>query len=73
MRPQRAIPEAGFIQEAHMPDRKLIDTGTDRRPMRRDDQGRITEPDNVGRSLAGDRRHNAERAVRTVHGARGDR
>ena len=32
-------------------DRELIDTGTDKRFVRRDEQGRFTESDDVGRSL----------------------
>lgn len=34
-------------------DRELIDTGTDKRYVRRDDRGRFEESDDVGRSRAG--------------------
>lgn len=39
--------------------RELIDTGTDKRYARRDAAGRFTESDDVGRSLAADRREKA--------------
>ena len=37
-------------------DRELIDTGTDKRYVRRDAKGQSKESDDVGRSLAADRR-----------------
>jgi hypothetical protein len=36
--------------------RELIDTGTDKRFVRRDEQGRFKESVDVGKSLAADRR-----------------
>ena len=39
--------------------RELIDTGTDKRFVRRDEEGRFKESDDVGRSLAQDQRRNA--------------
>ena len=39
-----------------MADRELIDTGNDKRYVRRDDNGRFKESDDVGRSLTQDRR-----------------
>jgi hypothetical protein len=56
-----------------MADRELIDTGTDKRYVRRDEQGRFKESDDVGRSLAQDRRTKAEREVQPGQGDRGDR
>ncbi|MCA1601849.1 MAG: hypothetical protein LC776_09485 [Acidobacteria bacterium] len=41
-------------------DRELIDTGTDKRFVRRDDEGRFKESEDVGRSLAQDRRQAAK-------------
>lgn len=41
--------------------RELIDTGTDKRYVRRDEKGRFKESDDVGRSLAADRRQTAPR------------
>jgi hypothetical protein len=56
-----------------MPDRELINTGTDKRYVRRDEHGRFKESDDVGRSLAADRRQNAEHESRKGQGDRGDR
>jgi hypothetical protein len=56
-----------------MPDRELIDTGTDKRYVRRDERGRFKESDDVGRSLAADRRQKAEHETRKGQGDRGDR
>jgi len=41
-------------------DRELIETGTDKRFVRRDADGRFKESDDVGRSLSQDRRTDAE-------------
>jgi hypothetical protein len=56
-----------------MSKRELIDTGTDKRYVRRDEQGRFKESDDVGRSLAADRRHKAKAEARPGEGDRGDR
>lgn len=40
--------------------RELIDTGTDKRYVRRDDKGRFDEVVDVGRSLAADKRRKAK-------------
>ena len=56
-----------------MPDRELIDTGTDKRYVRRDEHGRFKESDDVGRSLAADQRQKAEHESRKGQGDRGDR
>ncbi len=40
--------------------RKLIDTGTDKRFVRRDAEGRFSESDDVGHSLAADQRQHAK-------------
>lgn len=53
-------------------DRELIDTGSDKRFVRRDDQGRFEESDDVGRSLASDRRQKAKHTARPGQGDRGD-
>ncbi len=52
--------------------RELIDTGSDKRYVRRDDQGRFRESDDVGRSLAADRRQRAKTTVKSGDGDRGD-
>jgi hypothetical protein len=58
-----------------MPDKKreLIDTGADKRFVRRDDQGRFNESDDVGRSLGQDVKKSAMRDVESGQGDRGDR
>jgi hypothetical protein len=53
--------------------RELIDTGTDKRYVRRDEKGRFTESDDVGRSLAADRRQTARTKSSDGQGDRGDR
>ncbi len=53
-------------------DRELIDTGTDKRFVRRDEKGQFEESDDVGRSLARDRQQEAERKVPSGQGDRGD-
>jgi hypothetical protein len=56
-----------------MPDRELIDTGTDKRYVRRDDRGHFDEVEDVGRSSAQDQRRDAEHDTRRGQGDRGDR
>ena len=56
-----------------MPERELIDTGTDKRYVRRDERGRFVESDDVGRSLAADRRQPAKHESERGQGDRGDR
>lgn len=54
--------------------RELIDTGTSKRYVRRDDQGRFTTDQvDVGRSLAADQRKQAKTVAKPGHGDRGDR
>ena len=43
------------------PKRELINTGSDKRYVRRDQSGKFKESDDVGRSLAQDRRRKAQR------------
>ena len=56
-----------------MAKRELIDTGSDKRFVRRDENGRFRESDDVGRSLAADRRQHAESTAKPGQGDRGDR
>lgn len=56
-----------------MAKRELIDTGTDKRYVRRDEKGRFKESVDVGRSLAADRRKNAANTTESGEGDRGDR
>jgi len=52
--------------------RELIDTGADKRYVRRDEQGRFEESDDVGRSLAQDIRKHAKTTVKPGQGDKGD-
>jgi len=52
--------------------RELIDTGTDKRYVRRDDKGRFDDVVDVGKSLAQDRRQHATTEVESGQGDRGD-
>ena len=56
-----------------MSTRELIDTGTDKRFVRRDEQGQFKESDDVGKSLATDRRQHAATKAKKGQGDRGDR
>lgn len=56
-----------------MAKRELIDTGSDKRYVRRDERGRFTQSTDVGRSLAADRRQHAEKTTKSGQGDRGDR
>ena len=53
--------------------RELIDTGTDKRYVRRDEEGRFSESVDVGKSLAADQRQKARTRVKSGHGDEGDR
>jgi hypothetical protein len=57
-----------------MAKRELIDTGTDKRYVRRNKLGTsFVESDDVGRSLAADRRKRAKTKVKSGEGDKGDR
>ena len=56
-----------------MSDRERIDTGTDKRYVRRDEQGQFRESEDVGRSSAQDQRRDAEHTTRSGQGDPGDR
>ena len=49
------IPDPGGLSRKRAARRELIDTGTDKRYVRRDAQRRFKESDNVGRSFSADR------------------
>ena len=53
--------------------RELINTGSDKRYVRRGTGGQFSESDDVGRSLTGDRRRPAQTKSRKGQGDRGDR
>jgi hypothetical protein len=53
--------------------RELIDTGSDKRYVRRNEQGRFDEVVDVGRSTAQDQKREAKSKSRKGQGGRGDR
>jgi hypothetical protein len=53
--------------------RELIDTGTDKRFVRRGTKGRFKESDDVGKSLTADQRTKAKKKVKSGQGDKGDR
>jgi hypothetical protein len=53
--------------------RETIDTGTDKRYVRRDKKGQFKESDDVGRSLTSDRRQHAKNKSKKGEGDRGNR
>ena len=53
--------------------RQLINTGRDKRYVRRDPKGRFNESDDQGKSLSQDRRQHAKKKSKPGQGDRGDR
>jgi hypothetical protein len=58
--------------EGRMP-RELIDTGTDKRYVRRDEKGQFKESDDVGRSHAQDQKRHSDTKPKKGEGNNGDR
>ncbi len=52
--------------------RELIDTGTDKRFVRRNKKGEFKEVEDVGRSLSQDRKRKAKTVVKAGQGDKGD-
>lgn len=55
-----------------MSKRELLDTGTDKRYVRRDEDGKFTESVDIGKSLAADRRTKAKTTAKSGEGDKGD-
>ena len=53
--------------------RERIDTGTDKRYVRRDDKGQFKESDDVGRSSAQDQKRDSGTKPKRGEGDQGDR
>jgi hypothetical protein len=51
---------------------ELIDTGTDKRFVRREEKGRFEDVVDVGKSLSQDRKRQAKHEAKPGHGDRGD-
>ena len=56
-----------------MPKRELIETGTDKRYVRRASGGTFKESDDVGKSLTADRRTRSKAIAKPGQGDKGDR
>jgi hypothetical protein len=52
--------------------RELIDTGRDKRFVRRGERGQFKESDDVGRSLSQDRKRTAKKGAKPGQGDKGD-
>ena len=52
--------------------RELIDTGTDKRYVKRNAKGQFKESDDVGKSLSLDRKRSAKKTVKPGYGDQGD-
>jgi hypothetical protein len=59
--------------EAKMSKREMIDTGNDKRYVRRDDEGKFKESVDVSRSLSADARLDAKNDAKPGQGDKGDR
>ena len=55
-----------------MSERELIDTGTDKRFVRRDEDGKFSESDDVSRSLSSDQKRKAKNDKPRNQGDKGD-
>jgi hypothetical protein len=55
-----------------MSKRELINTGTDKRYVRRNAKGQFAESDDVGKSLSRDVRQRAKTTVKSGQGDKGD-
>jgi hypothetical protein len=60
------------MPERHESKRELIDTGRDKRFVRRDEQGQFDKVVDVGSSLEHDRRQHAKTVAKKGQGDRGD-
>jgi hypothetical protein len=64
---------SSITRSEDMSKRELISPNGDKRFVRRDESGRFSESDDVGRSLSSDRRRKAKTASKPGQGDRGDR
>jgi hypothetical protein len=59
--------------EAQMTKREMINTGNDKRYVRRDNEGKFKESVDVSRSLSADAQHDAKNGTERGQGDKGDR
>ncbi|MFS2151913.1 hypothetical protein [Rhizobium sp. Rhizsp42] len=55
-----------------MSKRELVDTGTDKRYVRRAKDGKFNKSTDIGRSLCADKRHKSQTEAKRGEGDRGD-
>jgi hypothetical protein len=70
---QPGTPRIDMAKRRTAAKRELINTGSDKRYVRRSAQGQFKESDDVGRSLAQDPKRPAKTRARKGQGDRGDR
>lgn len=69
----RSVQVEGFLRECSVMPRELIDTGTDKRYVRRNEKGQFKESDDVGRASAQDQKRDSRTKPKRGEGDRGDR
>jgi hypothetical protein len=67
-----AFKEAIMAEKQNTGKRELIDTGSDKRYVKRDEKGQVKESDDVGKSHSQDVRHHAKTKEKPGYGDRGD-
>jgi hypothetical protein len=70
MAKKKAAKKKPAKKKAHK--RELIDTGKQKRYVRRNDRGQFNEVDDMGRSLSQDRKRKAKTVVKSGQGDKGD-
>ena len=70
--PAEAVDTKDSIEAAKGGKCELIDSGTDKRSVRRNPRGQFKESDDVGRSQRADRAKKAKRTVKSGYGDQSD-
>jgi hypothetical protein len=73
MTPGGWMPKKALAKKKRAAKRELIDTGTDKRFVRRGSGGKFKQSDDVGKSLTADWRKKAQTKVKSGQGDKGDR
>lgn len=71
--PRNSTTRSSSVKRKRSTARELIDTGRDKRFVRRDALGQFSESDDVGRSLRQDRKRKSRTVVKSGQGDKGDR
>ena len=70
---RKTLSEGFHMAKKKAQKRELIDTGRDKRYVRRDSEGKFKESDDQGRSLSQDQKKKAKTKVKSGQGDKGDR